>query len=80
MNINRDFSTGTLPIGNYIIDLQLIYPNGVAPSSAYFEVIPMDVRSFIGTLLFFIVLGILMISIFIVIILIKRRKEKEESN
>ena len=79
MNIQRDFSTGTLTLGNYIIDLQLIYPNGIAPSSAYFEVVPLNVGGFIGTLLFFIILGILMISIFIIIILIKRRKEKEEN-
>jgi hypothetical protein len=79
MNIDREFSTGMLPIGNYIIDLQLIYPNGVAPSSAHFEVVKMNLGSFFGTLLFFIIFGILLIMILILIILIKRRKKKEES-
>ncbi len=38
MDFEREFDTGGLPVKEYIVGLELIYPNGVAPSSAYFEV------------------------------------------
>jgi hypothetical protein len=78
VNFNRDFGTGMLPVGNYIIELELVYPGGVAPSSAHFEVIKMSAGNLLGTILFFVILGILIIGILIIILLIrKKRKEKE---
>ena len=34
----KEFSTQNLPAGNYVLALELIYPNGVATSSSHFEV------------------------------------------
>jgi hypothetical protein len=80
INFNRDFGTGMLPVGDYIIGLEVIYPGGVAPSSAHFEVVKMSAGNLVGTILFFVVLIILIVMIMIVIFLIrKKRREKEES-
>jgi len=80
-SFDRDFGTGMLPVGSYIIGLEVVYPGGIAPSSAHFEVVKMNAGNLIGTILFFIILGILILAIFIVIVLIRRkRKEKEEQS
>ena len=39
INFKKNFDTGALPLGEYIVGLELIYPNGVATSSAHFEII-----------------------------------------
>lgn len=79
MDFERDFGTGMLPISNYIITLDLVYPGGVAPSSAYFEVVPMTAGNLLGVILFFLILLIIIVTIIIVIILI-RRKRRENHN
>jgi hypothetical protein len=74
INFKRDFGTGILPLGQYVIGLELIYPNGVAPSSAHFEIIkkiPID----FGNLIFYLIISILIIAILIVIILITKKKK-----
>lgn len=76
MEIKRDFDTGMLPLGDYIVGLELKYPNGVAPSSAHFEIIPS--RSLFARLVLYIIFMILVISILILIILIWRRRKKKE--
>lgn len=79
VQLKRNFDTGTLPRGDYIIGLELIYPNGVAPSSAHFTVVEKPKLSLIIIIL--IILAILIILILIVIILIlllKRRKRREK--
>lgn len=79
MDFERDFGTGMLPVGNYVISLDLVYPGGVAPSSARFEVVPMSTGDLLGAILFFLILLILVVIIIIVIVLI-RRKRKENNN
>ena len=71
----RDFGTGMLPVGKYVISLELVYPGGVAPSSAYFEVIPLSTANIIGIIMFFLILTILIVAILIVVVLIKRRRD-----
>ncbi len=66
-----DFDTGILPPGKYIIGLELVYPNGVAPSSAHFEVIPKIPDTIIGKIAFYMVNGILILLIVIIGIVIK---------
>jgi hypothetical protein len=79
MNFDRNFGTGMLPLGKYIVALDLIYPGGVAPSSAHFEVVKKSAGDIFGMILFFLVLGILLIVILIIILLIrKKRKENEQ--
>ena len=79
MDFERDFGTGMLPAGSYIITLDLVYPGGVAPSSARFEVVPMTAGSLLGAILFFLIFLILVVVIIIIIILI-RRKRRENYN
>ena len=76
----RNFDTGTLPLGDYVIGLELVYPNGVAPSSAYFKVTQPAATGIFGKIVLFLIILILLILILIIILLIlrRRRKKKEE--
>ncbi len=78
MNFDRNFGTGMLPLGKYIVALDLIYPGGVAPSSAHFEVVKKSAGDIFGMVLFFLVLGILIIAIFIIILLIRRKRKDKQ--
>ena len=78
INFKRNFDTGGLPLGKYIIGLELIYPDGVAPSSAHFDVvakIPID----FANLIFYLIIAILIIAILLVIFLIVKKRKKETS-
>jgi len=75
INFKRNFGTGMLPLGKYIIGLELVYPNGVAPSSAHFDVVEKVPFSF-ANLVFYLIIAILIIAILLVIVLIIRRREK----
>lgn len=79
IDLRRNFDTGLLPLGDYVVGLELIYPRGVAPSSAHFKVIP--AVSFFGRVIFYLIIMILVILIIIVVLLIlkKKRKQKEET-
>lgn len=75
----RSFDTGALPLGDYIVNLELVYSNGVAPSSAHFEVIePLPTNIFAIIVLILIALIILILLIIIIIILYRRLKEEDE--
>lgn len=78
--INRDFDTGSLPLGDYIIGLELTYPGGVAPSSAHFQII--EKRGIVGRIILYLISLILLILILILLILIwrRRKKKKEEAS
>jgi hypothetical protein len=68
-NIRRNFDTGSLPVGNYTISLELIYPNGIAPSSANFVVVS-NISPVIILAIYYIMIGIIMIILLILCILI----------
>lgn len=72
VNFKRNFETGVLPLGSYIVALELIYPNGVAPSSAHFEIIVGGQSTLFGRLVFFLVNSILIILLLIMILIIWR--------
>lgn len=78
INFNRNFDTGTLPLGKYVVGLQLVYSNGVAPSSAHFEVVEKIPINIFGKLVFFLILLILIIAILLIIILIERQRKKRK--
>jgi len=80
MNFERDFGTGALPLGNYIISLELVYPGGIAPSSAQFEVVPMSFGNLLGVMLFFLIMLIVIVAIIIVIVLIRRKRRENQRN
>lgn len=39
VNLKRSFNTKMLPIGKYVIGVELVYPSGVAPSSTHIRVV-----------------------------------------
>ncbi|MCK5043684.1 hypothetical protein KAR52_01615 [Candidatus Pacearchaeota archaeon] len=77
MDFKRNFDTGMLPFGAYIVGLELIYPNGIATSSAHFDIVEEAPE---GRFVFYIIslIFIVLISIILVIILRKVRKKKSE--
>jgi len=77
MDFKRNFGTGRLPLGNFIVGLELVYPGGVAPSSAHFEVVERSIEDTIGYILFFLVIGILLVIILIIFLLIRMRRHKK---
>jgi hypothetical protein len=79
MNFRKNFGTGNLPLGKYIVGLELIYSGGVAPSSAHFEVLYKTATDFLGRLIFVLLIAILLLGILIVLLIIRRRKQKEQS-
>lgn len=71
--IYRDFNTGFLPPGDFVIGLQLIYSRGVAPSSAQFRVVSTTrAQEIVSYLIFFIIIGIILVAILIVLLLMIR--------
>lgn len=76
MDFKRNFETGTLPLGDYIIGLELVYPGGVAPSSAHFEIVEKSLEDTFGLILFLLVVGIIIVAILITILLIRKKKSK----
>ncbi len=79
MNFRKNFGTGGLPLGKYIVGLELVYPGGVAPSSAHFEMVEKSPTDFLGTLILILIALILIIAIVIVILIIMRKKKEEQS-
>jgi len=78
MELPKNFNTGMLSLGEYIIGVELVYPNGLAISSARFEVI--ERKSFLDLLslspeesIFYSLVIIIIITILIVISLIIRK-------
>jgi len=79
VNFKRSFDTGILPLGQYIIGLELIYSNGVAPSSAHFEVIKRSSTIF-GKIVFFLINAILIILILIIVMIVLRMVKQIKVN
>jgi len=75
ITFNRDFDLGDLPLGKYVIALELVYSEGKAPASAHFEVIA-GKSNFFWIILIILMILILIILIILIIILIKRRRSK----
>ena len=70
IDFRRDFDTGILPLGQYVVGLELVYSGGVATSSAHFEVIEGFKFSLAG-IVYYLIIAILIVMITIVILLIK---------
>ena len=79
INFRKNFGTGSLPLGKYIVGLELVYPGGVAPSSAHFEVVEKTGSDFLGALILILIFLILVIAIVIVILIIRRKRKEEQS-
>ena len=71
----KEFSTQNLITGNYILGLELIYPNGVATSTSHFEIKAEEDKKYPSyNILLFGILGFLLLSISALILIIKRYK------
>jgi hypothetical protein len=73
-SFDKIFNVGSLPLGNYVVALDLIYPGGVAPSSAHFEITKQDISTLFGIILFFLTVSILAVSFFIIFLIIKKKR------
>ncbi len=80
IDFKRNFDTGMLPMGKYIIGLELVYPNGVAPSSAHFEIVQKITTDFLGSLMFILLTAILIVAILIVLLVIRGKKQQEKTS
>lgn len=74
MQFKRNFGTGMLSAGDYIIGVELIYPGGVAPSSAHFEIVRRTLQDIFAIIIFSLIVIILIVSIIIVTLLIIKRR------
>ena len=74
IDFKRNFNTGMLHLGNYVVALELIYPGGVAPSSAHFEVVERASADLFVKIIFYLVSAILIVAILIILLLIRRRR------
>jgi len=76
-DFGKTFHTKNFPVGNYIVGLEVVYPNGVASSSSHFQVVkktPFDVRIILISLI--VGIGILIILVIILIIRHKKKRKK----
>ncbi len=73
INFRRNFDTGGLPLGDYVISLELVYPGGVAPSSSNFEVVGSTPEKFMGRVILYLTAMIFFVAIVIIGLLIKRK-------
>jgi len=80
MNFRKNFGTGSLPLNEYIVGLELVYSGGVAPSSAHFEIVEKTATDFLGTIVFILLLFILIILILIIILVIRRKRKQEQTS
>ncbi len=78
LQLRRNFDTGTLPIGDYVVGLELVYPGGVAPSSAHFIVVERAISTILGRIILFLIILILIIIIIIIIVLIIRKIQERK--
>ena len=79
INFRRNFGTGSLPLGRYIVGLELIYPGGVAPSSAHFDMVQKTAEDFLGSLIFILLVAIIITAILIVLLIILRKNKEGNS-
>ena len=75
-DLKRNFDTGILSLGDYIVGLELVYPNGVAPSSAHFKITKQATPFILGRIILFLIIMIILVLIIIVIVLIRRKRKQ----
>ncbi|MBU2503988.1 MAG: hypothetical protein KJ879_02960 [Nanoarchaeota archaeon] len=71
--LKRSFDTGALPSGSYILSLELIYPGGVAPSSAHFIIAGREIPAILGKMVVVLIVLILLVGIALLSLIIVRR-------
>lgn len=79
VDFRKDFDIGGLPLGKYIVSLELIYPGGVAPSSSHFEIVERTPVSILGDIMYYLILMIIVISIIMVAIMMGDKIRRGET-
>jgi hypothetical protein len=74
-SVRRDFDTGSLPLGGYVVELELVYPYGIAPSSAHFDIVE-SVRNLFSIAAYGIIFAIIMISALLIVLTMVRLSKK----
>lgn len=75
-SFKKQFYTKDLPTGNYILGLELVYPNGVATSSSHFEIAENIPVSFQSILIGLILASIVVMGLIVWFIIRIGRKKK----
>lgn len=79
-SVRRDFDTGSLPLGGYTVELELIYPYGIAPSSAHFDLVE-SVHNLFSLVVYWILLAITILSILLITLtIVKLVRKKRQIN
>lgn len=73
INFKKNFDIGGLPLGIYIVNLELVYPGGIAQSSAQFEVVEVTPTSLLGDIVYYIIVMIFIVSIVLVFIIFRQK-------
>jgi len=80
MTIDRVFDISKLPIGEYIMYLELIYPGGSAPTTAHFEIVKNNLLEKIPLILILIMSIIILFLSFLIIKKIRKRKNNKNKS
>ncbi len=76
-----NFDTGLLPLGDYVIELELVYPNGVATSSASFKVVEeIPFSSPLVNIFYYLIMATLICAILLVGVLLQEVTREKENN
>ncbi len=75
-SFKKQFYTKDLPTGNYILGLELVYPNGVATSSSHFEIAENIPISFKTILISLIVASVVVMGLIVYFIIRIGKKKK----
>ncbi|MBU0957999.1 MAG: LamG domain-containing protein, partial [Nanoarchaeota archaeon] len=70
---DKEFSLAGLPEGKYLVGVELVYPDGIATSSASFQIVRDE---FNIRMLILIGLGVLMFGVIILVVMMVRRRRK----
>lgn len=63
-SFKKEFALGNLVTGNYLIALELVYPNGVATSSSHFSIVE---KSLLFGKEIFVLVGVILVILFVLI-------------
>lgn len=78
IDFQKDFDIGGLPLGKYTVELKLVYPGGVAPSSSGFEIVEKTATDFLSESIFNLLVLILVLIIIIIFAVIRRVNQTGE--
>ena len=76
-NFQKRIPTSGLPTGNYIVGLEVVYPNGVAASSSHFQVVKKEPFSIKNILIVFIAIVLIALIVVVYLFISYRNRRKK---